>query len=125
MFQMQDKIWFVNGNYKLSASITFSAEISVLQKGSVPFDQNLKMREYLKDEIYTEVYSHMPQTCKTILKHIKRCEFEMREKGEKILANKLGSSAALVGSLIDQMTVQRPEIDHLSPTEDRQVDLLP
>lgn len=118
MPNLLNKIWYVNEKNRLSASLSFSAEMSHLSKDKIPFGQVLKIRNYLQDEIYSQMYGHMPQTCRTIIKHLKRCEKDMREKNEKLLANRIGSSVALVESLLEQMTVGRPESAPSVPRDD-------
>jgi hypothetical protein len=124
MRRMLDKIWYINERNKLSATLTFSAEMSHLSKAKIPFAQMLQIRNHLQDELYLQMYGHMPQTCRTIIKHIKRCEKEMREKGENLLANKLGSSAALVESLLEQITVPRPKSDPSVAHDDELLNIL-
>jgi len=118
MWKMQDKIEFSHGEYKIKASITFSTEMAHVGKSKIPFDQTLVIREQMKDEIFKQIYGHMPKTCETIKKHLSRCEDEMRSLGHNLLANKLGSCGSLIDSLKVQMTVIRPDSDPSMPEYD-------
>jgi hypothetical protein len=95
----------------VEANIAFQAKVDCLNSAAIPFDQNLEICERLKDEIFTQIFGHMPRTCLTIRRHLKSVEQELRQNGQTLLANKLSSSRALVDSLYEQMIVSRPEFD--------------
>lgn len=105
MVKTNDKIWFKTSKHFVEAEVTFSARIDCLNTGAIPFDQTIEIREQLKRQIFVQLYGHMPRTCKTIMRHLKLVEQELRSKGETTLANRLSSSRALVDSLRDQMEV--------------------
>lgn len=118
MWTMQDKIEFKHEQYRITASISFSTQMDTIGRDKIPFDQTLVIREKMKDEIFRQMYGHMPKTCDAIKKNLNRCEKEMRELGHKILANKIGSCIALIDSLKEQMTVIRPQSDQYVPSHD-------
>lgn len=109
MRKTQDRIWFKKSRHSIEGRIEFIKEVKCLNSEQLPFIQELQIRERIKDEIFREIYGQMPRTAKTIQRHIKKVEEELRAKGETKLANKLASAAALVLSLEEQMEVARPE----------------
>ena len=118
MRNMLEKIWYINERNRLNASITFTAEMAYVSKQKLPFGQMLKIRNHLQEELFLQMYGHMPQTCRTIIKHLARCEKEARESGLRMTANRIGSSRALVESLLDQMTAPTQKIAPSLPRED-------
>lgn len=118
MTKTQDKIWFKTQRNFVEATITFTAKVNCLNSAAIPFDQILTIRERLKDEVFTQVFGHMPRTCLTVMRHLKLVEQELRQNGQTMLANKLSASRALVDSLHDQMIVSRPEFDPLLTQEE-------
>ena len=118
MRNMLEKIWYINERNKLHASLTFTAEMSYVSKQKLPFGQVLKIRNHLQEELFLQMYGHLPQTCRTVIKHLFRCEKEAREAGLKMTANRIGSSRALVESILEQITAPTQKIAPLSPRED-------
>lgn len=108
MWKLQDKIQFDHSQFRIKATLTISTEINTLFREKIPFDQTLSIREKMKEEIFKQLFGHMPKTCETIKTQLTRTEKTLREKGEDKLANKLASCGALVDCLKEQMTVYRP-----------------
>ena len=104
MRKIFDKIWFTNGKSNIAASITFTAQVNCIDTTRVAFAQKQHIRSSLYNDIYSQMYGHMPQTCSTIIKHLKQCESEARSEGLVKTANRLAAAGALVDSLKDQMT---------------------
>lgn len=104
----QDRIWFKKSRHSIEGRIEFANEIKCLNSGALDFGQELQIREQIKDEIFRNMFGQMPRTCQTIIKHLHKVEKELREENKTLLANRIASSIALVASLQDQMTVQRP-----------------
>jgi hypothetical protein len=118
MSKTQDRIWFKNDRSGISAALSFDARQDCLKVASIPFDQTLEIREQLKDEIFRQMFGHMPRTCTTVMRHLKSVEQELRQMGQTQLANRLSSSRALVDSIRDQMEVHRPAFDPFLTQED-------
>lgn len=105
----QDRIWFKKTRHSIEGRIEFAKEINCLDAGAIPFQQELQIREQIKDDVYLAMFGQLPRTCLTVIRHLSKVEAELREKGERHMAAKLAASIALVGSMHSQMTVSRPE----------------
>lgn len=118
MRSLDKKIWFTEYDNEFRATVSFTEHMSFIPRTKIPFDQRIEIRENLRTEIYQQIFGHMPQTCKTIIRHLSVVETEVRKSGDSRTANKLSVTKALVDSLLDQMLSpkERANDDEDSPT---------
>ncbi len=105
-----DLIWFKKDRHTIEGRIEFSKEVPCLDAAKISFRQELKIRESIKAEIMASMYGQMPGTCMTVMRHIRKVEEELSERGDVKLAAKLASAIALVSSIREQMVVPRPVV---------------
>ncbi len=105
----QDRIWFKKTRHSIEGRLEFSKEIQCLDANAIPFQQELQIREQIKDDIYRGMFGQLPSTCLTVIRHLATVEADLRERGEKHMAAKLAASIALVGAMHSQMVISRPD----------------
>lgn len=114
MRKTQDRIWFKKTRHSIEGRIEFHKEVACLNSGQLPFDQELKIKERIKDEIFREIYGQMPMTCAATIRHIDRVRDELVKNKELKLANQLTCAIALVETVMEQMKVLRPELEEVA-----------
>lgn len=108
MTLLPDKIWFRKTRHAIEGRLEFPKEMSCIDTSKLSFDQELLIREKIKDRIMADIFGEMPNTSMAIIRHLSRLEKELIAKGDKASADKTAICIALVSSLYDQMIVNRP-----------------
>lgn len=108
-----NRIWFRKTAHSIEGRIEYHKEVNCINTEKIPFDQELKIREQIKDDIMANIFGQMPRTCLTIIKNLSMLEQSLNDAGMTLQAKRATNTIALVSSLHDQMVVQRPTDENI------------